>query len=493
MAGLNDGYELTDDETQLGTHKDEDHTPPEKIDFSKEMAGLIAFENSVADLTDLAADIEQSAGMSQDLALEAERIMPGVLSAGVKHFTMSPSATRLRISLEEIEKGVWALIAAAVVAIIGIIYKIFKWLSGDKSTDSGDAGKAGPAAVAQLDEQIKAAEEAPEVMQKVADGIGEANDVLKKEGIEVSDMALRSLEEAKASAAQKKLYKYNSFDELIAKMVLDDHKYEVAKKFLESGDPIFHDIITNGDYTKMAQDAGHALLQLRGLIDTKIRLVDEVTKTDIHNTTITAKAANLKILNDPGVKDPIRLNFRGNQMTMEEISRALATMKDGTSKKATRERINFDVLFRRMAVVYKQPVNIDIFRALRESVDHISKLEAKMEDMQRFANNIAHDGHPGSASEGIGVEVRQAILRLGKDVAGYAHLAAELKYYTMDTQYLAKEAFGFGIEIVRKIRNALKTDGQRVPEDWEKAMNSVAKDVEYLKGLFAKSGPRRGK
>ncbi len=490
MSSLNSGYEL--DNNVIGVKEvEEGQQPPQPLeDLAGSEDTLVAIESGIIDLSDLADSIQEAGGMSQDFAMEALRIVPGVLSATPKHFSMSPTATRLKISLEEIHAGVWALIAAAVAAVIAIIYKIYRWISGD-STDGekGDSGAAFVKAEKSLAQDAADVKDYAEATAETEDAIKRGSDLMRQ-GIELSDAGLQGLDKSAASAAQQKKIRYTDFDHLIAKLFVEGNKFEAAKRFLESGDPYFHDVITYGAYTKMAEDAGDALLLLKSALETKVRALDELIKEDINSTSATAQWKHNQTLDNDVIKKPIELTFRGQKMDMEGVAKALRIQKEGVGNQHPTERINFNTLFQRTSSIYKKPVNIKIFQALRESMVFINALESKIEHMQSKTANVNHDGHPGSGSEGVAVRVREALHALLKDVYGYGHLAHELKFYAMNVNYLAKEAQGFGTAVVLQITKALKHDGERVPDEWQAVLRDLQTQLEHLRDVYQKSRRR---
>ena len=479
MSGLNDGFAL-DDEEPVGTHPEPVEPPPQPLeDIVKSDDMMAAIENSIIDLEDLAVDISTAEGMTQDFALEAMRIVPGILSAPKEHFTLSPSATRYKVSLEEIDKGIWGLIAAAVVAVLALIYKIYKWLAGDKS----ESGKGSPeAAVASLGNQIDANKRIGQIAEDVSDDIKKAEDVLR-DGINVSDASLSGLEKAKATAAQNKLNRYSSFDQLIGKLLTDDGRYEHAKKFLEANDPFFHDVINRGDYTKICEDAADAMLQLKDAVKQKVALLKEIVVDDVYSMQATTSWKNHKQLDSGRFTDPILIKFRGEEMTMEMVAKAVRNQKEKTEGSKVSGRINFDQLFNRCASIYKKPTNQHILEVLQTSVAEAVEIQKEIDYLQVRSSNLAHDGRPGHTSEGVAVRVRQAVLGLGKDLYGYGHLMHELRFYVMNVNYLATEAVGFGLEIVRKISHAMRLDGEEVPQEWQSAQASLRANLEAMRTL----------
>ena len=491
MSSLNSGYELDNQNVGVKEVEEGQAAPQPLEDIVDSEDTLVALENSIIDLSDLADSIESAGGMTQDFAMEALRIVPNVLSATPKHFSLSPTATRLKVSLEEIHAGVWALIAAAVAAVITIIYKIYRWIAGDSTDgDKGDSTVAFTKAEAALTQDLNDVKDYAEATAATEDAIKRGSDLLR-DGIELSDVGLHDLDKATASAAQSKKIRYTDFDHLIAKLFVEGNKFEASKRFLESGNPYYHDVITYGPYTKMAEDAGDALLLVKSALETKIRALDELIKEDINSTSATAQWKHNKTLDSDIITKPIELTFRGNKMDMEGVAKALRVQKEGVGNQKPTERINFNTLFQRTSSIYKKPVNIKIFTALKESMLYIHQLESKIEQMQSKSANVNHDGQPGSASEGVAVRVREALQGVLKDVYGYGHLAHELKFYAMNVNYLAKEAQGFGTAVVRQITKAMKMDGERVPDEWQGVLRDLDTQLEHLQNVYQKSRRRK--
>lgn len=152
----------------------------------KEVA--IALEQSLARLDGIADRMEAVRGVSQSMALEAQQVMPGFLNQKrpVGYFTVAPSATQYRVSLEEISKGMWAAIAvgiaAAFTAVVGLIMAL---VGGDSSSKSagGGGGKAPPLEkaienVEKVTEVVAQSEAAAEVIQHTREHT--VDDAIKK-------------------------------------------------------------------------------------------------------------------------------------------------------------------------------------------------------------------------------------------------------------------------------------------------------------------------
>lgn len=102
-GGLNEGMELEDE-------IDSDPTLSfTLVETDPEVANAIATENRITDLKYLIQDIEKSSGINQALALEAQRIAPEFFKSPIGYFTKELSATRYKVSLEELNNGLLVL------------------------------------------------------------------------------------------------------------------------------------------------------------------------------------------------------------------------------------------------------------------------------------------------------------------------------------------------------------------------------------------------
>lgn len=152
----------------------------------KEIA--VALEQSLARLDGLADRMTAVRGVSQSMALEAQEVMPGFLNKKrpVGFFTVSPSQTQYRVSLEEISRGMWSAIAigiaAAFAAVIGLIMGLVGGDSGGAKSPSGTA-KTPPIEKAienaeKVTAVVQASEQAAEVIQHTRDHV--VDDAIKK-------------------------------------------------------------------------------------------------------------------------------------------------------------------------------------------------------------------------------------------------------------------------------------------------------------------------
>jgi hypothetical protein len=182
-------------------------------DFISEHIGTItAMENKINDLFYLANAIESAKGMNQTFAMEAEKIIPNFGGVSIGYYSKDTSATRYKLSLEEISAGVWALIAAAVTAIITMIIKFISWAFGSSSSDSSKKSSVTAGS-------FKAEEKKRE---EIIDIIKDIDKAVSKEGLDI--------------------------DKILAEYVKKADPASSLSTMLTVTDPLFHDVMTNGPY-----------------------------------------------------------------------------------------------------------------------------------------------------------------------------------------------------------------------------------------------------
>jgi hypothetical protein len=117
---------------------EEGYEPGEVPDLEPDLKLIAALEAQWQDLEYLRQDLIASSGMCQKLALEAERILPGFINPQkpLGYFTVVPTMTQYKVSMEAISSGWLAAIAAAVLALVVLIDKFITWLRNHKVTST---------------------------------------------------------------------------------------------------------------------------------------------------------------------------------------------------------------------------------------------------------------------------------------------------------------------------------------------------------------------
>lgn len=448
---LNSGFELDD---ELG-EDDSSNDIDDLADLRHEDNYDVSLEHRVNDLLYLLKDIEQSRGMKRSFAMEAEKLLPG-FGGGVPagYYTEAVSATRYKVAVEEISKGIWALIGAVIAASIAAIVKIYSYFSRKDKGEEGDRSSA----VEGIDVKIKVAandvsalDETASIVQDAGRLLAHANIVLKNDnGHE---------------------YRCDSFQAIINHIFTDQERFGRAKKFLNSGDPVMNDIIHNGKYSQVAAEASSKLSLVSAAIIAKMDLIDQAIRNDLGSSSISSEMKSSHMLNQAG--KPIDLVIHNRTMSMSETANYLRSVRAELVHDHANNPITFDKLFTTMASAYRARSIEHLLKQLRDAVEASATMQQRLEKMQHMTRNLAMDGTPGAATQGVGEHLRQVVFSCAKDVVGLGALASEVSYYATVLEHLAKETLGFGIEVVRKTTAEMRRNKQEIPEGWQKVVDDL--------------------
>lgn len=464
-SGLNGGFEL-DDDTDDGVVESSPFIFEGLPNFDLDVVAAVGLESRISDLQYLANDIERSSGMCRSYALEAEKLLPGF--GGVPHgyYSTCISATRFRLSLEELSKGIWVLIAAAAAAAIAIIIKIFTWIS--KGSESENTGSK-QSAKAAVDEVIKKAEDLPENLHEAAKDLERADGILKDTNITLKDSKGHD-------------FKCMSMQSAVDHLFTDADRYSRAKKLLETRDPIFHDIINNGPYSVAMQAIGHSLLAINDTLRLKLNVIDEIITKDLGSYSKDSEMRHARTLDI--LSKPIDITFQSRTMALKNAGSYLESVLHEVKGKEVNADITIDRLFTTMSTAYSSKNIKRIFSDLKHSLATFGELEKRLDKIRDVTRDLAADGTPGASTQGIGSQLRVVLMVTTSDIIGFGALAQGLKAYVSQMEYLATEALGFSLEIVRKLAHEMRITKQEVPPAWLEVIADLNRRLKAVTGGY---------
>lgn len=450
-----------------------------------EIQAIVAVESQLQDLFYLEQDIRRVGGMSQRFAMEAQKILPdfdGKQPAG--YYSAEPTATRYKVALEEISKGMWGLIAAGVAALLAIIVKIISWLTGGKkkSDDEPASGSSGgeqsqPAAPQKVEEAVAAAAEMQEKVKEMskaldigADAINQADQLLAH-----ADIRLKN--------EHGKEYQVHSFQDIIDNILTDKERYARAKAFLNTRDGMVHDVINNGEYSQLMGNIAERMSLVNNVMTIKIGVLENVIRKDLGSHSLNQELKNTDSLNK--AEKPIEITVNGRTMTLKETADYLKDVRHELGEKNVANPIMFDKLFTTMAHAYSSHAIDRVMHQQSTLVECIAFLNEKLGKMQSVARNLAHDGVPGAMTQGIGQHLREILAVVSSEVIAMGMIAAEVKLYFNTLERLASMALGFGIEVVRKAAAEMRKQKQDIPEGWQNLLDNLSEQHKAItKGYF---------
>ena len=249
------GKRLNEENNLNGEFDDDDgnqYSPYLISDIEEHIGTITAMENKITDLTYLVDDIKKAKGMNQNFALEAEYIEPNILNTPIGYYTKDTTATRYKITLEELSAKIWMVIAAAAAALVTLIAKFINWLFSSSSSGSSGSGSGigGSKINSETHEEIK--ENIEDVKRELHD-IGEVKVDIPTTNLQESTTQHVYTDNGTVVQVTPNM----SLSEIITNIINnaepkipDNSSTPYINTILEGTDRYTNDILNNGDYSK---------------------------------------------------------------------------------------------------------------------------------------------------------------------------------------------------------------------------------------------------
>lgn len=429
---------------------------PVPLDTNTEAADLTAVLAAMEDLDLLAADLYRTGGMSRQFAMEAQRLMPDFDGqAPLGYYTAQPSATRFTRALEEMERGMMAAIAAGVAALLYLCYRVLKWLFGDKSSDTKeiDPGKV-TASVEQKAEAVKeAAKDTAEHFEEVAKAAEEVEKEVRR-GVTFYDQA-------------GKEFSFVSLEALVEKVLNDSDAADEVNEFMNSSNPFFHDIVNNGEYTRLMGAVAKVFSSnIKSQVYERLDFADLIMTRDA-STSTNDLAKNKTMLDKMVSQRYIQIAIDGKTMDLRECTSYIRNEEQAVGQRKVNKKMKFeDVFYRAKDSCMKGPL-----AALMDNYVEIATYEAeatkRLEVIRKKLGNVATDGVAGVSKE-IGPELRKVMECLQADLTSVAQIAALIRSYKNHLDRVHSAAFGFSTKFAAAVGRGLRNPEEDLKEAIEK-------------------------
>lgn len=438
---LNAGNEL-DNEELFG-----EVTPGEMPDFDGEIKLVTAFEHRIEDLERLAESIEQTGGMNQNFAMEAERILPGFLheKAPLGYYSKDTSATRLRVSMEEITKGMWALIAAGVAAALALVVKLISWFRGrGKDGDAAGGGGGGDRA---------------EAHEKASDTAAEIKRVMETTGREKTEDgdSLQNVAKDLQIRRDTEIYMFlREQNEAVSEILSGKTLHRALSKLCEQLPRV----------TALFAQKNELLNKF---IIEDIAGIRTHTRGDVHDKSVelTASVTKRQIMTPIPVA-PLTEHIKGG---LGDIARILAEDFHVKQKQPHKIGDNYDNVLRELA---KAMADDGIVRALKERAEAEEVLERYKSDLEgyqkRFAlpEGSAENSDEAELSVELGKGIREAITFTLQEVTSLVrlyHIVGEASRMMIEVVEQSRHVME---SLIKELESRAKNGGYEVPEDVKK-------------------------
>jgi hypothetical protein len=466
--------------------------PGEVPDLNDEVHLIAAIESQLQDLMYLERDVRGTGGMCKQFALEAQKHIPNFGGVALEYYTDMPTATRYKVALEELSKGIWAAIAAGAAVVLAVVGKLIFWMLGrNKGGDGGGGGGGGSGGIAstgepskaQVQEAVKQAKAMPEQAKQMARSLDLGSKAIEKANGLLNHSAITMKNE------HGKEFTAHSFEDVIKNALTNVERFHRAKEFFDTTNGYAHDIINSGPYSKMMAGLSSRMSAVTAALNMKADALDSVVRRDLGSTSATDKGVNTSVL--ATAAKPIEVTLEGRTMTLAEMARFLSERRHELMDKTVSKPIMFDKLFMTMADAYKSHTIDTVLNEAGVLLETITTIRERAGKLRDVARDLSSDGVPGALTEDVGENVRATINDMNQEIVALTRISSEIVQYFSTLEKAADKALVFGIEVVKKVAHALREQKKPVPEGWDDVLEELNQQHQAIsKGYSALKRPK---
>jgi hypothetical protein len=423
---LNAGNELDDNPAPIITAKESDID----ADLKGISDSVTALESVFKDIAYLHLDIKKSGGMNQSFAMEAIAVIPNFGdNTPVGYYSKDLSATRLKVSLEEISKGMWAIIAAIAAAVIAAVYKLYKWITGGSKESTPED------VVAKCESTEKALESVPAITTDLQAAAEEIKSELSNGEVVVPD---KNGKDIKITNLQ-----------MVLDNVVSEHVLEKFHRVLNVKKLYIIDFMKHGKYSQAVEAAAKGVPTALMFTVENYKRLDEIIKLAEQNKFDEADALLLQMA---GLEKKPIYSFGGAQHTAADANKTLREMYEKTKDEALfNEELKIEEVIKRVCAV-------DLNKTATSFVKVISKSATTMSEINEVLKLIKDRSE--TLSTKANVDANERLLTISKGIKKYdAELRIEyfgtLGIITM-LQVAVNNTGGFINETIGNLMQAMK-------------------------------------
>lgn len=437
------------------------------LSMDEDVAALESIANRASDLEYLMEDIQKAHGMSQSFAMEAERILPGFSDlAPIGYYTRTISATRLKVSMEELSKGMWALIAAAAAAVIGLIVKIVSWLSGKKKSDGGgsssDAKEVAKERVAEM-----------ERVSGVAERVGDALKDVNPREVEIVD------EKGKSDRPHTLTDLFEMLNENY------DHTGEHLE-FFSKPNPLYYDLVNGGEYSKAIDKMNNVVEMILAKTGARLDLAANIYADERAN--FGDANARLRIVQKlQSLTVPQPFNFQGIT-SLSDYNHHISGLRKNAESASTGRGFTVEKV---METLERVTGDVRIHNSITASARATATLlEAKafLADMENDLKKVQNDNMSGEASADVAKSLRAVVYQLGHDISNLGMLLAHVDAYTNTVRAFSNSTQSMIVKTISYYKRLIDKNGVEAAPQMKKFIDIWEKETKDTKGgMFSKT------
>lgn len=433
---LNAGYELDNEEsggevlepsgndTSGITLPNDDPNPEDRQvpDLNEDVTAIASNDAALEDLLYLRADIIAAGGMSQSFAEEALKLAPDFDRGNpIGFYTKQPTATRYKPALEGLGTKIWEAIKNGVKHVLEMIKKFFRWLTGkDKEANPKDVKD-------QIKEDLKDMDEKQEDLDRLAESAKKIMEEANKGGFKANKP---NVEE-----------EIGSFDKMIAAALDEIRDGASVRAFIESRDPMFHDIVNHGAYTKAMEKLIQPMRAAQDMLDQKLVIIHNVFVRDIQSVRASSEMINERDLEK--IKDRLEVSFDGKSMLLKDVANSIHMTKQEVMEDAPHKNLSFERVFVMTANAFRSGPLRTLLQSYDGMADTLFDMQRYLKIVEKAVGTPVTDGAQGAPHADTAAALRVVLVSLTADLADLAAIFRQIETYRDVLQHVGSNCVAF--------------------------------------------------
>jgi hypothetical protein len=248
----------------------------------------------------------------------------------------------------------------------------------------------------------------------------------------------------------------------VAHYLYDTEATDEIKQFMEGRNPVFHDIIENGPWSKATEALVDTMGQALSVMMQKATALQSVmaNKGSTSYADQIVSGRTLDVLNQR-----VMVSFQGRQMSLQDVASAYNHIYEDIQHGTPQKRLSFEMVFARMSQALSTGPTKKLIETGRDLGIRLLGVEKYLDLLEVDIGNILTDGAEGMPEHSIAHELREALDAVRQDVRDLSMIANRMNAYRSIVETMAARVTGFAYRLATAVYRDLQVGGHtQAPE-----------------------------
>jgi hypothetical protein len=251
---------------------------------------------------------------------------------------------------------------------------------------------------------------------------------------------------------------------------------------MEGRNPIFHDIIDNGPWTKATGDLVDTMQQALSVMMQKTQALNSVlaNKGSSSFSDQLVSGRTLDVLNQR-----VQVVFQGRQMSLQDVSSNYNHLYMEASEATPHLFLSFEMVFAAMSQALSSGPTKKLIETGRDLGIRLLTIEKWLDMLEVQIGNILTDGAEDMPEHSMAAELREALDSVRQDVRDLSMIANRMNAYRSIVETMAARVTGFAYRLAVAIYRDMEVSSKdsKAPE----AIQALAKQADRMRQRHAAS------